>query len=522
MRRKVLIIILLFSIVLVSLGLDRVNSYADTSMDTENVRIWGNNRYDTSIAVAEELFRLNGKFDSVVLAYGGNFPDALSGGYLSIVENGPIILIDKNQEQKVTAFIKRRMKANGTVFLLGGAAVISSSYEQSLKKNGFKVQRLAGLNALETNLSILKHCANKSDSLLIATATNFADSLSGSSVGIPMMLTRNGKLTESQKTWIELSGIKHFYILGGKNAVPESVESELKDYGITERIAGGNRYETSAAIAKRFFDNTKKISLVTGRGYSDGLSGAPLAAYHNSPIFLVDEEVWSLAGNYATEKGIKRSICIGGSSAVPANIVARIIKSDKDITGYNINREDYSLYQNNGDFLMYFDHIELMGKGEIVDKLNPLIINKKSLYKLKAEKKRSGISIYDGYDFSLEQPRTYEPYDLEIVFFSENQLSICWHSDWYDGGVHNDAWDAINVDINTMKDLSIFDLLGSNAKSKVQNAMLEGRYASLASNLNNYDIENATFCFDKSYVYVFFKSYEINNGTGGVRIVVKR
>ena len=60
-------------------------------------RVSGNDRYATCLKVADALKKELGvsKFESVVVARGDRYEDALSGDYLAIVEKAPIILMSK-------------------------------------------------------------------------------------------------------------------------------------------------------------------------------------------------------------------------------------------------------------------------------------------------------------------------------------------------------------------------------------------------------------------------------------------
>src|SRR5690606_10527730 len=52
-------------------------------------RISGDTRYDTAIAISQEGWK---SADTVVLATGADFPDALAGGPLAYQQNAPILL----------------------------------------------------------------------------------------------------------------------------------------------------------------------------------------------------------------------------------------------------------------------------------------------------------------------------------------------------------------------------------------------------------------------------------------------
>ena len=61
---------------------------------TGSARIFGNSRYETSFGIANEYKSVLGaeKFESVIIASGVNFPDALAGSYLAAVKNAPILI----------------------------------------------------------------------------------------------------------------------------------------------------------------------------------------------------------------------------------------------------------------------------------------------------------------------------------------------------------------------------------------------------------------------------------------------
>ncbi len=317
---KVSFIVLVLLLVITSVP---IVATADTIENNPGIRIAGADRYGTSYAVADEIHKEKGAFENVVVAFGGNFPDALSGGFLSKVKDAPLILINPNQETKVLSYIKKDMKKNGTVFLLGGTGVVRNVFENALKSNGIKTKRLAGESRFDTNLEILKESVKPGEEIIVASGVNYPDSLSGSAVGRGMLLV--GKtLSDNQKAWIKSNGTKKFYILGGTAAVSSEVEKELKKYGTVERIGGANRYETSKKVAERFFRNAKKVALVNGKNFPDGLSGAPIAMMNNAPILLVADNAYGYAKQYVEDKKVSGSVTIGGTGAVSITVVNNI------------------------------------------------------------------------------------------------------------------------------------------------------------------------------------------------------
>lgn len=86
-------------------------------------RLCGLDRYSTNIAVVSD-FEGDLNFNTVYLATGKNYPDALSGAALAAKNNAPIFLTDKeNISPDLMDYFKK--KNVGKVIILGGTGVIS-------------------------------------------------------------------------------------------------------------------------------------------------------------------------------------------------------------------------------------------------------------------------------------------------------------------------------------------------------------------------------------------------------------
>ena len=332
-RKKNILLVLLivatlmFSNTIVFAGTTQIPM--DTS-DGVHVRVSGSNRYGTSYAVADHLHVLHGSFQNVVVAYGMNYPDALSGGYLSKIKNAPLLLVQNTEEPNLLNYISANMNRDGTIYILGGTGVVSSSFENAATARGYKVERLWGAGRYDTNLSILKEAFQNGDEVLVASGKGFADSLSGSAVPKPMLLVGDS-LTPSQKEWLSSVNIKKFYILGGTGAVSAALEAEITKYAPVERIGGKNRWETSYFIAKRFFRESDTLQLATGKSFPDGLSGAPLALAHNAPIILVANDSFGYAQQYYENFSIKDTITVGGTAAISDATVQKIVSKKQEL-----------------------------------------------------------------------------------------------------------------------------------------------------------------------------------------------
>jgi putative cell wall-binding protein len=94
--------------------------------------LWGSNRYDTAVAVAEKVMR--GK-RYLFIASGSNFADAVAAGPVVYADALPMVLAGpRGIDERTGALIAEWRKNNpsGDVVILGGNAAVSSSVESQL------------------------------------------------------------------------------------------------------------------------------------------------------------------------------------------------------------------------------------------------------------------------------------------------------------------------------------------------------------------------------------------------------
>ena len=105
------------------------------------------------------------------------------------------------------------------------------------------------------------------------------------------------------------------------------MESQLKEIGTTERIAGDNRYETSKAVAEKFFPNgSSTLVIASGADFPDGLTGGPLAMLNSAPIILVNDKNTELARDFVIDSSVSKVIIVGGNGAVSDSAMDNIVK----------------------------------------------------------------------------------------------------------------------------------------------------------------------------------------------------
>lgn len=297
-------------------------------------RLSGANRYETAIQVSEQLKDIwnTEQYDAIIVASGNDFADALAGSYLSTCKQAPILLswgkegkYDYLDDRNID-YIRENLAPGRMVYILGGTNAVPSTYEAAL--NDYKVVRLAGSNRYETNQRILKETGIRSgEEILVCTGTDFADSLSASAVGKPILMAteHNGKIYGLEDSF--LTGLENcsFTIIGGSNAVSNNIENRLSQYGSVKRLSGKNRFETSVMVAQMYFQNPDAAVLTYAWNFPDGLCGGALAYAMNVPLILTMDGYESAAAAYTKQNGITDGIVLGGDKLISNAAVETIL-----------------------------------------------------------------------------------------------------------------------------------------------------------------------------------------------------
>ncbi len=256
-------------------------------------RLAGKNRIETAIEVSKNFYKA-GDCQTAVIARADEFADALSAVPLAAQAKAPILLSDsKTLSHGIKAELKRLGVEN--VIMVGGENALSKGVEKSLNDMGsIDVIRIAGDNRCQTSINIAKMFKSKggnTQKAYFASSRSFPDALSvGPLASInnhPVILVDPTSVSQEILKSVNDLGVKSSYIVGGPNAVSNSVAKKLPK--TLERIYGQNRFETSAAIAKKFSEPGSAF-LATGEKFADALACGPIAAKSMSPILLTGKK----------------------------------------------------------------------------------------------------------------------------------------------------------------------------------------------------------------------------------------
>lgn len=303
-----------------------VNSLSDGA-----TRLAGGTRYTTAVDVSEQAFPFGA--DTVVIATGDDWPDALGGAALAGAVDGPVLLTHSDWLDASTSAELLRLGARN-VYLLGGYAAVSPAVETQLEMMlpGF-VWRIGGPDRYATSKAV----ANRTVEVLgsefdgkacVATGMNFPDAVGaaplGAGLGWPVLLVR-----PSDPSVLLPPSTDSVVILGGEDAVGPAVETFLEgELGDTEvdREGGADRYETSAMLAQYGVDHGllwDGVGISSGTNFPDALTGgAALGLYRTTLLLTRPTDLSAPAAEKLTDNAaeIEDVTFLGGTAAISTTV----------------------------------------------------------------------------------------------------------------------------------------------------------------------------------------------------------
>lgn len=176
-------------------------------------RIAGTDRYKTSEMIVEST----GKKE-VGVATGKDFPDALSSGAFLAKKNLPLLLVNGKTQTSLPQGLKG-------LYTFGGKSSVANDFGK----------RIAGTNRYETSEKIAEEFG-KSDVVVLASGTNFADALAAAplakKMNAPIVLVKKDSLSENAKKLVKEA--KKVYVVGGENTISNKLVDEIKGKKINE------------------------------------------------------------------------------------------------------------------------------------------------------------------------------------------------------------------------------------------------------------------------------------------------
>lgn len=306
------------------------------------VNLGGEDRYET--VAKEALYAFPSGCATVVVASGVGYADSIAAAGLAGALGCPILLTCDTYVPGVTADALKKLGVKSIV-LLGSETVANASVMNALKSYG-SVERVWGVDRYATQMAIYRYGAKRGlwtgDTVIVASATGFADALSASPISYalkaPVFFCDSSKTLPSAQRDVlsnELTRPKNFLLLGSTDVTADSALSYLKGLaskrgGTAVRLGGKYRYDTSMAVASYAVNSLgfkwDGVAFASGQGPYDALGGGVVQGREKSVILLADATNYSSV-NVIQKNGGSVSTTLkffGSTVVVPADVRAKI------------------------------------------------------------------------------------------------------------------------------------------------------------------------------------------------------
>jgi type VII secretion-associated serine protease mycosin len=294
-------------------------------------RIAGVERYATAAAISRSAYGAG--VPVAYVAAGSSFADALAGGPAARVGNGPLLLTGTITLPSATAAELTRL-APGRIVLLGGASVVSSAVETTLRDfTSGTVTRLAGGDRYATAAAISASTFSAGASVVyVATGSGFPDALTAGAaaarIGAPILLVEPNMVPAPTASELTRLNPDEIVVMGGSSVVSDAVVQQLDRHAaIVRRVAGADRYATAVNLSASTFaaNSVRTVYVAAGTSFPDGLAAGPVAGLQGSPLLLVPSHF--VPDSVSTELrrlDPSQVVIIGGASIVNESVREQI------------------------------------------------------------------------------------------------------------------------------------------------------------------------------------------------------
>lgn len=293
--------VLLATVITLGTGLTANAVDSEEIYKPEVKRLEGETRFETAIKVSQTFT----SSENAILAYGFNYPDALSASGLSKALKAPILLIQKDE---ISTEVKEELARLGVknIYLVGGNQVIAKALEEELAKT-YKVTRLWGEDRYETNKAINEEVDKLSEGKykekphkVFAYGGNFPDALTATNL---LQMEENEQLREytTYNKIVLVDGKTQYtpeesdFTMGGDDVIP----SELIKTEFPQRADGIDRYDTALKAMQwaiygtnrpNRMNKSKNIIIASGENYPDALVASGMMFNKDASIVITEKD----------------------------------------------------------------------------------------------------------------------------------------------------------------------------------------------------------------------------------------
>ena len=283
---------------------------------------------EASVAASQLAFPAHGS-SSVVIARQDVFADSLAGGALAGAGDGPVLLSPRDTPASILVDEARRvLRADGTVFLMGGPAALSDAVEASFRNAGLRTERIAGANRFETAALAAQHVNPDPALVVLVSGIAFADAMTATPVAVktkaPIILADGDNLPAESALYLSQHPAAARVIIGGTASVGSTAATMAL---ATDRVAGADRFETAVRVAARWFADSPSLVLATGSTFQDAAIAGALSGHLGAPTILTSAPVTGSTYGFVRDRlrslsGVK---VVGTADEVTPSTVALLL-----------------------------------------------------------------------------------------------------------------------------------------------------------------------------------------------------
>ena len=308
----------------------------------------GSDRYGTGVSVSQSVWANAGgdntgrkQAQSVVLARGDAFPDALAGVPLAAKANGPLLLTDpKALPQDTLNEIRRVLPSGGTIYVLGGASAVSNDVALKLGQLGYHITRFGGPDRFATALLIAQQGLGSPSKVMLATGLDYADALASgpfaagaaaSADGTPaaILLTNGTKMDPATAAYVaaraksSTPSAPTVWAVGGP-----AVAAAKSLPGFVRAFSGIDRYATDAQLVAAQ-NGVPFVGVAVGTNFADALTGGAATAVEKGALITVPSTLPAGTAQLlsALAPALHAVDVFGGPAVIPDATVSAITKS---------------------------------------------------------------------------------------------------------------------------------------------------------------------------------------------------
>ncbi len=316
--------------------------------------IEGSDRYLTNIATTRASFG-TGTCDTLIVATGGNYPDALGAAALAGAAKAPVVLVagDVLRGDIKTEMLRLTSgKPKKTVYILGSTKAVSAKMEASIKSaigapsSARIYARLQGADRYGTARAVASAVATLAGprkTAFIVKGADFPDALLAGPVAfdatMPILLVSTA-WDANLGANLRSIGASDCVIIGATSNVNTTIETQLKTLlgssHVTRPCANADRYAQGVAVANwaasTYHFGWNGVGIATGENFPDALGASVPQGQGRAPLLLtpkltLNTGVRNALVAHKTEIGTVRFF--GGVNAVSQTVRDQVMNAIK-------------------------------------------------------------------------------------------------------------------------------------------------------------------------------------------------